>query len=160
MSASKQISFEGVQRFLNSLFGNCLHAKRILSLAGATLGAIHSASMAVALIGQGLVLARGLNTKHAVKKVDRMLTNAAIDVDAMLGHWVPFIVGQQPKITVALDWTDFDADGQTTLMASSKKICGRRSARAVCQVHDTARFPRRGRCGSRRIFAWSLWPCC
>jgi hypothetical protein len=118
LSASKQISFEGVQRFLNSLFGNCLHAKRILSLAGATLGAIHSASMAVALIGQGLVLARGLNTKHAVKQVDRMLTNAAIDVDALLGHWVPFIVGQRPKITVALDWTDIDADGQTTLMLS------------------------------------------
>jgi hypothetical protein len=47
-----------------------------------------------------------------------MLANAAIDVDALLTHWVPFIVGQRPKITVALDWTDFDADGQTTLMLS------------------------------------------
>ena len=118
MSASKQISFEGVQRYLKALFGDCLHAKRILSLAGATLGAIHSASMAVALIGQGLALARGLNTKHAVKQVDRMLANAAIDVDALLAHWVPFIVSQRPKIAVALDWTDFDADGQTTLMLS------------------------------------------
>ncbi len=118
MSASKQISFEGVQRYLKTLFGDCLHAKRILSLAGATLGAIHSASMAVALIGQGLALARGLTTKHAVKQVDRMLANEGIDVDALLGHWVPFIVGQRAKIAVALDWTDFDADGQTTLMLS------------------------------------------
>jgi hypothetical protein len=118
LSASKQISFEGVQRFLKSLVGDCLHAKRVLSLAGATLGAIHSASMAVALIGQGLALARGLNTKHAVKQVDRMLANPAIDVDALLTHWVPFIVSQRPKIAVALDWTDFDADGQTTLMLS------------------------------------------
>jgi hypothetical protein len=118
LSAIKQISFEGVQRYLKTLFGDCLHAKRILSLAGATLGAVHAASMAVALIGQGLALARGLNTKHAVKQVDRMLANAAIDVDALLGHWVPFIVGQRPKIAVALDWTDFDADGQTTLMLS------------------------------------------
>jgi hypothetical protein len=118
LSASKQISFEGVQRFLKSLFGDCLHAKRIVSLAGATLGAIHTASMAVALIGQGLALARGLNTKHAVKQVDRMLANVAIDVDALLAHWVPFIVGQRPKIAVALDWTDFDADGHTTLMLS------------------------------------------
>jgi hypothetical protein len=118
LSASKQISFEGVQRYLKTLFGDCLHAKRILSLAGATLGAIHSASMAVALIGQGLALARGLTTKHAVKQVDRMLANEGIDVDALLGHWVPFIVGQRAKIAVALDWTDFDADGQTTLMLS------------------------------------------
>jgi hypothetical protein len=118
LSASKQISFEGIQRFLKSLFGDCLHAKRILALAGATPGAIHTASMAVALIGQGLALARGLNTKHAVRQVDRMPANAAIDVDALLAHWVPFIVGQQPKIAVALDRTDFDADGHTTLMLS------------------------------------------
>jgi hypothetical protein len=38
LSASKQISFDGIQRFLNSVFGQDLHAKRILSLAGATLG--------------------------------------------------------------------------------------------------------------------------
>ena len=118
MSASKQISFEGVQRYLKTLLSDCLHAKRILSLAGATLGAVHSASMAVALIGQGLALARGLTTKHSVKQVDRMLANEGIDVDALLGHWVPFIVSQRPKIAVALDWTDFDADGQTTLMLS------------------------------------------
>jgi hypothetical protein len=117
-SASKQISFEGVQRVLTRLLGECLHAKRILSLAGATLGAIQSASMAVALIGQGLALARGLNTKYAIKQVDRLLSNEGIDVDALLAHWVPFIIGDRPKVTVALDWTDFDADGQTTLMLS------------------------------------------
>ena len=39
MSASKQISFDGVHRVLKGLLDDCLHAKRILSLAGATLGA-------------------------------------------------------------------------------------------------------------------------
>src|SRR3954469_2292672 len=118
LSASKQISFDGVHRVLKSLFGDCLHAKRILSLAGATLGAIQSGSLAVALIGQGLALARGLTTKYAIKQVDRLLSNEGIDVDALLAHWVPFIVGSRPQIAVALDWTDFDADGQTTLMLS------------------------------------------
>ena len=118
MSASKQISFDGVHRVLKSLFGDCLHAKRILSLAGATLGAIQSGSLAVALIGQGLALARGLTTKCAIKQVDRLLSNEGIDVDTLLAHWVPFIVGSRPEIAVALDWTDFDADGQTTLMLS------------------------------------------
>ena len=118
MSASKQISFDGVHRVLRRLFGDCLHAKRILSLAGATLGAIQSGSLAVALIGQGLALARGLTTKCAIKQVDRLLSNEGIDVDALLAHWVPFIVGSRPEIAVALDWTDFDADGQTTLMLS------------------------------------------
>jgi len=118
LSASKQISFDGVHRVLKSLLDDCLHAKRILSLAGATLGAIRSASLAVALIGQGLALARGLNAKYAIKQVDRLLSNEGIDVDALLAQWVPFIVGSRPEIAVALDWTDFDADRQTTLMLS------------------------------------------
>jgi hypothetical protein len=118
LSASKQISFDGIHRVLKSLFDDCLHAKRILSLAGATLGAIQSGSLAVALIGQGLALARGLNTKYAIKQVDRLLSNQGIDVDTVLAYWVPFIVGSRPEIAVALDWTDFDADGQTTLMLS------------------------------------------
>ena len=62
MPTNKALSFEGVHRFLKTLFAGDVHAKRILSLAGATKGAIESASLAVALIGQGLALARGLST--------------------------------------------------------------------------------------------------
>jgi len=35
-----------------------------------------------------------------------------------LVHWVPYVVGGRSSITVAMDWTDFDADGQTTIMLS------------------------------------------
>jgi hypothetical protein len=118
LPANKQISFETIHRFLRTMFAGDLHAKRILSLAGATLGAIESASLAVALIGQGLALARGLVTKHAIKQVDRMLANQGIDVDALLHHWVPFVVGKRPSMTVAMDWTEFEADGQATIMLS------------------------------------------
>jgi len=118
MPTKKPLSFEGVHRFLKTLFADDLHAKRVLSLAGATLGVIESASLAVAMIGQGLALARGRLTKHAIKQVDRLLSNPAIDVDALLVHWVPYVVGGRSNITVAMDWTDFDADGQTTIMLS------------------------------------------
>ena len=94
-------------------------AARIAStLAGATIGVIGSASLAVGMIGQGLALARGRLTKHAVKQVDRLLSNPGIDVDALLVHWVPYVVGSRSSITVAMDWTSFDADGQTTVMLS------------------------------------------
>jgi Transposase DDE domain len=118
LPTNKQISFENIHRFLRTMFAGDLHARRIVSLAGATLGVIESASLAVALIGQGLALARGLVTKHAVKQVDRMLANQGIDVDALLHHWVPFVVGKRPSITVAMDWTEFEADGQATIMLS------------------------------------------
>src|ERR1700690_3965539 len=69
-----------VRAFVGELYGEELHAKRVESLAGATLGVMRSASLAVAMIGQALALAKGLVTKHAVKQVDRMLSNNGIDV--------------------------------------------------------------------------------
>jgi len=118
MVSGQSLSFEGIHGFLDTLFGEDLHAKRVKSLAGATLGVIESASLAIGMIGQGLALARGRLTKHAVKQVDRMLSNRGIEVDALLVHWVPYVVGSRESITVALDWTEFDADDQATIMLS------------------------------------------
>ena len=125
MAIRRPLSFDGVHGFLDALFGDDLHAKRVKSLAGATLGAIQSASLAVSLIGQGLALARGRLTKHAVKQVDRLLSNRGIDVDALLVHWVPYVIGKRDSITVAMDWTEFDADGQATIMLSLLSRHGR-----------------------------------
>jgi hypothetical protein len=118
MTPDQTLGFQQVNRFLSDLFDGDMHAKRVLSLANATLGVIRTASLAVNTIGQGLALARGLVTKHAIKQVDRLLSNEGIDVDAALRHWVPHVVGSRTDIKVAMDWTDFDADGQTTIMLS------------------------------------------
>ncbi len=118
MKLNQTLGFQDVHRFLDGLFDGELHAKRVLSLANATLGVIKTASLAVHTIGQGLALARGLVTKHAIKQVDRLLSNEGLDVDAALRHWVPYVVGPRRSIKVAMDWTDFAADGQTTIMLS------------------------------------------
>jgi hypothetical protein len=39
-----------------------------------------------------------------------------INVDDILVHRVPYIIGARTSIVVALDWTDFDADNQATIM--------------------------------------------
>jgi hypothetical protein len=118
MTPSRTLCFDQVHGFLDGLFDGDLHAKRVLSLANATLGVIKTASLAVTTIGQGLALARGLVTKHAIKQVDRLLSNQGIDIDAALRHWVPYVVGPRSSINVAMDWTEFDADGQATIMLS------------------------------------------
>ncbi len=107
-----------IRGFIGGLYGPDLHAKRVDALAGATLGVMTGASLAVAMIGQALAQARGLVTKHAVKQVDRLMSNAGIDVWDSFGRWVPQQVGAQRDVLVAMDWTDFDADGQSTLVLS------------------------------------------
>ena len=83
------LSFDGVHDFLDTLSGDDLHAERVKSLAGATLGAIQSASLAVGLIGQGLALARGRLTKHAVKQVEPAVVEPGHHDRCPAGAWVP-----------------------------------------------------------------------
>jgi hypothetical protein len=107
-----------VRGFIGELYGHDLHAKRVAALAGATLGVMTGASLAVATVGQALAQARGLVTKHAVKQVDRLMSNAGIDVWESFARWVPHQVGTRQDILVAMDWTDFDHDDQSTLVLS------------------------------------------
>ena len=118
MAKQAAVAFNDVHRFMASLFSEDVHAKRVYSLANATLGVIASASLAVHLVGQGLAHARGLLTKHAVKQVDRLLSNQGVEVWALFAQWVPYLVGARKQILVAMDWTEFDADGHSTLMLS------------------------------------------
>ncbi len=125
MARQQPLSYGQVHRSLVGLFDGDMHAKRIASLANATLGAVKTGSLAVSTIGHGLALARGLTSKHAIKQVDRLLSNEGIDIDAALCHWVRYVVGPRTSINVAMDWTEFDADGQATLMLSLLTSHGR-----------------------------------
>ena len=92
-----------------------LHAKRILSLTNGTLGVMTGTALAVSLIGQALATARGLIAKSAIKQVDRLLSNAGVFPWDLFGSWIPEVVGARRDIIVAMDWTDFDPDNQSTL---------------------------------------------
>jgi hypothetical protein len=117
--------FKYTREFLDRLFSDDLHAKRVYSLANATLGVMTSASLAVCTIGHGLALARGGLTKHAIKQVDRLLSNPGIDVKELFMKWVPSAIGSRKEVEIAMDWTDFDADNQSTIMLSLLTSHGR-----------------------------------
>jgi hypothetical protein len=114
MRAPKE-RFDFVHDFLNRVFAGDLHAKRVLSLANGTLGVMTGACLAVSLIGQALATARGLRAKSAIKQVDRLLSNAGVVAWELFAPWVREAVGPRREIVVAMDWTDFDADNQSTL---------------------------------------------
>src|SRR6201746_1936275 len=104
-----------IRAFIEVLYEHDLHAKRVAALAGATLGVMTSASLAVAVIGQALAQARGLVTKHAIKQVDRLLSNQNIDVWDSFARWVPHLIVSRRELVGDIDWTDFDRDEQATL---------------------------------------------
>ena len=109
---------DDISEFITNLYEGDLHAKRVLSLANATLGVLTSASLTVHAIGQGLAQAMGKLSKHGIKQVDRLLSNEAIDVQRFFGYWVAYMVGARVEIVVALDWTSFARDGHETIVLS------------------------------------------
>jgi len=104
-----------VHDFVSSIFDYDLHAKRVASLANATVGALQGARLAVGAIGRALAVAKDLDPKHAIKQVDRFFSNTGVDVWALFASWVPYVVGSRSEILVAIDWTDYDPDNQSTM---------------------------------------------
>src|SRR3954453_16713796 len=127
------MQFQDVRGFLDSVLSEDVHAKRVGSLANAALGVMTGASLAVAIIGKSLAQARGLLTKHAVKQVDRLLSNPGIEAWDIFTTWVPEMVGSRTDIVVAMDC--FDADGQATLALKLVTRHGRATPLVWLSVH-------------------------
>ena len=92
--------------------------KTILSLANATLGVLHAASLCIHVVGRAYGWATDGDGKHGVKQVDRLLSNENVSPWALATGWIAMLVGPREEVLVALDWTDFDKDDHTTLVAS------------------------------------------
>ena len=89
-SSGQSLRRHDLLNFIATLYEGDLHAKRVLSLANATLGVLTSASLAIHAVGRGLAQALGTLTKHGVKQVDRLLSNRGVDV------WTFFARGDEP----------------------------------------------------------------
>jgi hypothetical protein len=114
-----------IAQHVSSIFADDLHAKRVASLANAAVGVLEGAALGIHAIGRALAFAAGLESRHAVKQVDRLLSNKGIEVWQLFGSWVPFVVGDRQEIVAALDWTEYDADDQSTLVLSMITSHGR-----------------------------------
>lgn len=106
-----------IERFLSDVLEVDWHVATLRSVAFGTLGVLHSVSLCIHVIGRAMAWARDKDPKHAVKQIDRLLSNENVTIWAFARSWVRFVVGPRPEVVVALDWTEFDDDGHSTLAA-------------------------------------------
>jgi hypothetical protein len=100
---------------VQQIFGDDLHARRVLSLANGVVGTVDAAVLSIHAIGRGYARVTNNDKRHGVKQTDRMLGNAGIDVWALFRPWAQFVVAERKEIVLALDWTEFDGDDHATL---------------------------------------------
>lgn len=116
---------EHTRLLVTEMFGERLHLARAQSLSNGVAGVLNASLASVAAIGRAYAELADIKRKSGVKQVDRLLSNDGVALDEVLPLWIAHVVGQTPKIVVAMDWTDFDDDDHTTLVVSLITTHGR-----------------------------------
>ncbi len=106
-----------ITSFVAMLYAAHLHAKRTASLANGVIGVLFAAGLGIHTIGRALAEATGRKRKHAVKQIDRLLSNGGVQLGALFPAWIRYVVGPRTEIVVALDWTEFETDDHSTICA-------------------------------------------
>jgi hypothetical protein len=115
--AKAGLNAASIERFLADVLEVDWHTATLRSVSLGTLGVLHAVSLCIHVIGRAVAWARDKDPKHAVKQIDRLLSNENVSIWAFAKAWVRFVVGPRPEVLVALDWTEFDADGHATIAA-------------------------------------------
>ncbi len=135
-----------IRSFVTELIGEHVHAKRVLSIANGVVGVIHAAALSIHAIGHALAEANDLDSKHAIKQVDRLLSNGGFDVWELFVHWVAFVISGREELVVAMDWTDFEKDDHTTIAISLITGHGRATPLLWKTVQKSTIKGRRAKC--------------
>lgn len=120
--ARKQLAKAGlnaasIERYLTDVLEVDWHLATLRSVSFGAVGVLHAVSLCIHVIGRAAAWAQDKKPKHAVKQIDRLLSNENVSVWAFARAWIRFVVGPRSEAMVALDWTEFDADGHATIAA-------------------------------------------
>jgi Transposase DDE domain len=123
--AERKVGREELDELMGEVFGGEIHAQRVASLSDGVDGVLHAASLGVRAIGHGLAVANGLAPRHAIKQVDRLLSNPKLIREEVARCWVRFVVAERQELFVNFDWTEFEDSDQSMIVLGTQTEHGR-----------------------------------
>ncbi len=123
--AERKVGREELDELMGEVFGGEIHAQRVASLSDGVDGVLHAASLGVRAIGHGLAVANGLAPRHAIKPVDRLLSNPKLMREEVARCWVRFVVAERKELFVNFDWTAFEDSDQSMIVLGTQTEHGR-----------------------------------
>jgi Transposase DDE domain len=139
----KVLGLDQVRGAVDAMFGEDLHAQRVVSLGNGVAGVLNAAVLSVHAIGQAYAEVAGITPKSGTKQIDRTLSNGGIPVDVAMKRWVQFVVAARRELVVIIDWTDFDDDDHTSLFVALVTKHGRATPLAWKTVKKSTLLGRR-----------------
>ena len=124
----RQVGRDQLEEFVEGIFGEAIHAKRVASRSDGVDGVLHAATLGIRAIGQGLAAAQGLVPKHAIKQVDRLLSNTELDRESLFRCWVSFVVAERAESVVNVDGTECEDSDQSMVGLGLQTGHGRSTA--------------------------------
>jgi hypothetical protein len=112
--SKNQLTPKNIIKYVEKIIRESFHQKRVESIANAAIGVVKAVDLKVQSIGHGLASMMDKQSKHAIKQIDRYLSNEGIDLGEFFSCWVKYEVGSLKEIVLAMDWTEFEADKQST----------------------------------------------
>jgi DDE family transposase len=125
--AERKVGRPELDELMGEVFGGEIHAPRVASLRDGVDGVLHAAHLGGRAIGHGLAVASGLAPRHAIKQVDRLLSNPKRMREAVARGWVRFVVDERKALFVNFDWTEFEAAEQAMIGLGTQTERGRRT---------------------------------
>lgn len=123
--AERKVGREELDELMGDVFGGEIHAQRVASLSDGVEGVLPAASLGVRAMGQGLAVANGLAPRHAIKQVDRLLSNPKLLREEVARCWVRFVVAERQELFVNFDWTEFAGSDQSMIVLGTQTEHGR-----------------------------------
>jgi hypothetical protein len=123
--AERQVGRDELDELMGAVFGGAIHAQRVASLGDGVDGVLHAASLGVRAIGHGLAVANGLAPRHAIKQVDRLLSNPKLMREEVARCWVRFVVAERKALFVNFDWTELQGSDQSMIVLGTQTEHGR-----------------------------------
>jgi hypothetical protein len=123
--AERKVGREELDKLMGTVFGGEIHAQRVASLRDGVDGVLHAASFGVRAIGHGMAVANGLAPRHAIKQVDRLLSNPKLMREDVARCWVRFVVAERKALVVNFDWTALEDSDQSMIVLETQTEHGR-----------------------------------
>jgi len=107
-----------VAGLVSSVFSGEVHSRLEKAMISGVVGIAEAGALGVSLIGHGLAMAEGGNSKHAIKRIDRLLSNRNLQLEQLDLPWVRFVLANRGEAVIALDWTEYAKDGHHVIAAN------------------------------------------